>query len=74
MILTVLNGGDLVIDGGILANASIQLTSSSNITIKNGGKIFMRKNHDLYAPVGCVVNVIDGEICGPYVKKSEIWE
>ena len=54
--------------------ASIHLTSSSNITIKNGGKIYTRKNHDFYAPVGCIVNVIDGEICGPYVKRPEIWE
>ena len=71
--ITVEPGGNLVVDGGILANSAINLSPSSTVTIKNGGIIYMRKDNDFLAPLGCIVNIQDGEIRGPYVKKSEIW-
>lgn len=71
--ITVQNGGTLVIDGGILANALINLSSSSHVRIVNGGTIYMRKNRYFSAPVGCVVEIENGEIRGPYIKKSAKW-
>lgn len=72
--ITVQDGGHLVIDGGILANAKINLSSSSYFTILNGGLVYMRKNCDFSAPFGSTVEVVSGEINGPYIKKSAKWE
>lgn len=74
LILTMAHGGELVVDGGILANADIHLSSSSNVIIKNGGIIYIKKNCSFEAPVGCTVNIENGEIRGPYIKKSSKWD
>lgn len=66
-------GGQLIVDGGVLANASINMEASSSLVIDNGGTIYMRTGQDFYAPVGSVVNITSGEICGPYIKKSAKW-
>ena len=66
--ITVQSGGSLIIDGGILANAAIVLYPNSTVTIENGGAIYTRPGYDFYAPLGCVVEVEEGSINGPYKK------
>ena len=56
------NGGHLIIDGGVLTNAKINLQSGGKITIMNGGKIVMRTNTDFSVPVGAIVDIQNGEI------------
>jgi hypothetical protein len=68
------NGGKLIIDGGIWANAKLYLNSGSTLEIKNGGKIYMSSTRNIEAPIGSIVNIENGEICGPYVKKSAVWQ
>lgn len=72
--IIVQNGGILEIDSGILANANINLHAGSTITVKNGGIIYMRTDTDLNAPLGCYVNIEDGEIRKPFIKKSTVWD
>ena len=66
--ITVQSGGNLNIDGGILANAEIVLSPNSNVTIENGGTIYTRPGCDFYAPLGCVVEIEEGSINGPFKK------
>ena len=67
------SGGELIVDGGILANADIHFSPLSSVTVKNGGIIYMKKNCSFEAPVGCIVNIENGEIREPYLKKSSKW-
>lgn len=55
-------GGTLVIDGGVLANAEIELDSGSTLIVKNGGTIFLKNDVDLNIPVGCIANIPEGSI------------
>lgn len=66
--ITVQSGGNLIVDGGVLANAAIILSPNSTVTIDNGGEIYTRPGYDFTAPVGCVVEVEEGSINGPYKK------
>lgn len=72
--ITVESGGKLIIDGGIWANAKLYLNSGSEVIIKNGGKIYMSSSMIFNAPLGSEVTIENGEICGPYIKKSTIWQ
>lgn len=54
--------GELVIDGGQLLNADIELSSGSKLLIKNGGSISMRNGKEFYAPMGAVVEIEEGLI------------
>jgi hypothetical protein len=54
--------GELVIDGGVLENADIELNSGSKLVLKNGGTIIMRNNKDFYAPIGAIVTIEEGMI------------
>jgi hypothetical protein len=72
--ITVESGGKLIIDGGIWANAKLYLNSGSEVIIKNGGKIYMSSSMIFNAPFGSEVTIENGEICGPYIKKSTIWQ
>lgn len=60
--VTVESGGELVIDGGVVTNASISLASGGKLTLKNGGKLIMRTNTNFTAPVGSIVDASHGEI------------
>lgn len=66
--ITVQNGGSLIIDGGVLANAAIILSSNSTVRVENGGIIYIRPGCDFSAPLGCVVEIEEGSINGPYKK------
>jgi len=64
------NGGTIIIDGGILANADIELIPPCSLIIKNGGYIYMKKNLGLNIPLGCTFEVEEGEVRQPYSRKS----
>lgn len=53
-------GGKLIIDGGTLSNADLDLKAGATLQIINGGIIETR--NDFYAPVGAIVNISQGEI------------
>jgi hypothetical protein len=72
--ITVENGGKLIIDGGVWANAKLFLHPGSELVLKNGGKIYMSAGRTFDAPSGCQVTIENGEICGPYIMKSEKWQ
>ncbi|UKK47798.1 C1 family peptidase [Prevotella sp. E9-3] len=61
--ITVENGGKLIIDGGVITNAYIQLQSGSQLQLLNGGIIVIRTNSVFSTPVGSVVNATFGKIC-----------
>ena len=54
--------GELVIDGGVLQNADIELNAGSKLVLKNGGTINMRNGKDFYAPIGAIVTIEEGQI------------
>lgn len=54
--------GELVIDGGILQNADIELSVGSRLSLKNGGCVIMRNGKDFYAPIGANVTISEGMI------------
>lgn len=64
-------GGSMNIDGGVLANADLHMSSSASLNISNGGKIYMRKGIDFEVPLGCTLEITEGEISGPYRKDSQ---
>lgn len=53
-------GGQLVIDGGTLSNAEIELKVGASLQITNGGVIENR--NDFIVPTGAIVNITNGEI------------
>lgn len=72
--IIVKNGGKLIIDGGIWANAKLYLESGSEVVIRNGGKIYMSASKIFDAPLGCIVTIDNGEINGPFKIKSSAWQ
>lgn len=63
------NGGTIVVDGGVLANAEIDFDSFSSIIIRNGGTIYLKKNVDFDVPTGCIMTIEEGKICPHYEKR-----
>lgn len=72
--IAVKNGGKLIIDGGVWANAKLHLESGSEIIIRNGGKIYVSASKNFEAPIGCLVSIENGEINGPFQIKSSQWQ
>lgn len=62
-------GGTIIVDGGVLANADIELVPPCSLIIRNGGSIYMKKNKDLIIPTGCVFEIEEGQVCKPYCRK-----
>ena len=60
--IIVYNGGKLIVDGGIINNANIQLQVGSELELKNGGIINMHSETDFNAPEGVLVNIEEGMI------------
>lgn len=54
--------GELVIDGGILQYADIELKTGSKLVLKNGGTIIMRNGKVFYSPIGATVEIEEGTI------------
>lgn len=63
--ITIQSGGELIIDGGVITNGHIQMSSGSKLTIRNGGKLVISPLFEFSPPVGAIVNVENGEIL-PY--------
>ena len=58
----VMSGGTLIIDGGRLLHADIELEPSSSLIIKNNGLVHMKPGVTFIAPIGAYVTVESGEI------------
>ena len=56
------SGGQLIIDGGVVTNAEIIMSSGSQLTIENGGILVKRTNTSLEAPLGAIIDVQHGKI------------
>ncbi len=56
------SGGQLIIDGGVVTNAEIIMSSGSQLTIENDGILVKRTNTSLEAPLGAIVDVQHGKI------------
>lgn len=63
---------ELIVDGGVIANADIRMIAPSKLTIKNGGTIYMKKDVGLEIPIGSTLEMDEGSIGGPYKKESHI--
>lgn len=61
------NGGCLLIDGGIIANAAINIANGGSLKIINDGKILLRKNCDFVTPTSAEFESYHGDIL-PYGK------
>lgn len=61
-VITLDGTGELIIDGGYIYNAELNLSSTSKLTIKNGGRISIRRGKSFSAPVGAVVTITNGSI------------
>lgn len=58
--ITVRNGGSLIIDGGILDNASVNLLPGSRFVIKNNGLVKLASGNDLNIPLGVNAEIPHG--------------
>ena len=56
------NGGELIIDGGVITNANISFTIGGKLEIKHGGKLVMRTDVTFDTPIGALVEINNGEI------------
>lgn len=61
--ITIEGNGELIIDGGVISNAMVNITFGGKITIKNGGKMVLRTNTIFEAPIGSIIKIENGEIC-----------
>ena len=60
--IRVCEGGILIVDGGTVNNAKIDLVPGCHITVRNNGTINMAASEDFSAPQGAVVEVESGTI------------
>ena len=61
-IIRVCEGGTLVIDGGTLLNANLQLISGCHLIIRNNGCIRVPSGSTYNTPVGAIVDIESGSI------------
>ena len=60
--IRVCEGGTLIVDGGTIQDADIQMIPGSTLIVRNNGKINMAVNKHFNAPFGVFVNIENGEI------------
>ena len=60
--ITVHYNGTIVIDGGTLQDADLLLNSGCHVLLKNGGSIIMQSGKHFDAPLGAIVDILNGEI------------
>ena len=60
--IRVCEGGILIVDGGVLQNANIEMIPGSQVIVKNNGKIVMGSNQIFKAPQGVIVKIESGSI------------
>ena len=64
--ITIDNGGKLIVDSGVITNASIDMKTGSELHLINEGLLVKRTNCDFMAPLGAKVEVQSGIICDSY--------
>ena len=60
--IKVRSGGTLIVDGGRLLHADLELEAASNLVVRNKGLIHMKPDMNFYAPIGATVTLESGEI------------
>lgn len=60
--IRVCENGTLIVDGGTLQNANIEMVPGSSLIVRNGGIINIASGQDFDIPVGVQVNIEDGVI------------
>jgi C1A family cysteine protease len=60
--IRVCEGGILIVDGGSLLNANLELVPGSQLIVRNNGTISMASGNPFNAPKGVVVNIEEGII------------
>ena len=56
------SNGQLIIDGGVVTNADINMSSGGKITLKNGGIIVIQTGKDFIVPTGATLDTEEGKI------------
>lgn len=56
------SGGELVINGGILTNAVVNIAAGGKLTIKNNGKLILRTGTDFEVPIGALFDCKYGKV------------
>lgn len=64
--ITIENGGKLIIDGGVITNAHIVMSSGSQLQFLNNGLLVCRTDDDFYTPLGAIVEMNHGKICNSH--------
>lgn len=64
--ITIENGGKLVIDGGTITNANLDMKDGSQLKLLNDGLLVCRTNSDFSAPQGAIVYLNYGKICNSH--------
>lgn len=60
--IRVCEGGTLIVDGGTLNNAKIELVPGGHLIVRNNGRINMATGEDFEAPIGALVDIEYGSI------------
>lgn len=60
--IRVCEGGTLIVDGGTLNNAKIELVPGGHLIVRNNGTINMAMEEDFEAPIGAIVDIEHGSI------------
>lgn len=55
------SNGQLIVDGGVVTNADINMSSSGKIKLKNGGIIVMQTGKDFNVPTGATLDIDEGK-------------
>ena len=66
--IRVCEGGALIIDGGILGDANLELVPGSTLVIKDGGELYMRSGSTLTIPENVTLIIDDGEIDNSHIS------
>ncbi|MDR0940951.1 MAG: fibronectin type III domain-containing protein [Bacteroidales bacterium] len=61
-VITIQNGGQLVVNGGTLDGFTVVAQSGSACTIQNNGKILLKNFDDFDIQLGATLNLISGEV------------
>lgn len=56
------SNGQLIVDGGVVTNADINLSSGGIINLKNGGIIVMQTGKDFTVPTNALLDITNGKI------------
>ena len=60
--IRVCEGGTLIVDGGTINNAKIELIPGGHLIVRNNGTINMATGEDFAVPIGAIVDVEYGSI------------